>query len=66
MAVLAYQIEITYDEAVAHFDSFDISGTITPEIWNHTYSLDTSGVVLGGSWFYEPPFLQGEGALVYM
>ncbi|NQS99281.1 MAG: right-handed parallel beta-helix repeat-containing protein [candidate division Zixibacteria bacterium] len=66
LEVLAYQMEIIYDEAVAHFDSFDIAGTITPENWTHTYNLDTTGVVSGGSWYFEPPYLQGEGALVYL
>jgi|GEM_PF-1750082 len=64
--ILTYQMSIVYDTSVAVFDSFEVAGTITPPNWYHTYNLDTAGVVLGGSWYYEPPYLQGEGVLVYL
>ncbi|NQS97151.1 MAG: T9SS type A sorting domain-containing protein [candidate division Zixibacteria bacterium] len=65
-AVLSYQMEIHFDEAVGNIINYDTCGTLTPSNWIATYNFNIPGVVIGGGWYFFPPYLSGEGVLVYL
>ena len=66
LMVLAYQMEIHFDETVASITNYDTYGTLTPSTWIATYNFNMPGIVIGGSWYFFPPYLAGAGVLVYL
>ena len=65
-SVQSYDITLTYDSELIEYDTYDVTGCVIPSNWFTFYNEIEPGVLDGGAFMAMPPYLEGEGALVYL
>jgi len=64
--IQAYQMNISFNTAVATVSAFSVTNTITPSNWYNLYNLTVPGTINGGSFLTgSTPYLSGAGNLVW-
>ena len=65
-SVQSFDVQINYDESVAVYSDYDITGAILPTSWFTIFYSSAPGVLNGGSFMTSSPYLSGEGVLIYL
>jgi len=65
-SVQSYDITLNYDNELVEYDTYDVTGCVIPSNWFTFYNEPEPGVIDGGAFMAMPPYLEGEGALVYL